>query len=136
MSTVSQAKPVQVLEAAFTCYPVKDMTRARAFYEGLLNLSASSAYNMGPNQWVEYDLPGTTFTLGYMEEGPEPSTHGGMIAFEVADFEATIATLKDASVTFRLEPFETPGCHMALVLDPEGNGVMIHQLKVNRLKQE
>jgi predicted enzyme related to lactoylglutathione lyase len=127
---------VKVTEAAFTCYPVKDMKRARRFYETVLNLAPSSAYDVGPNQWVEYDLKGTTFTLGYMEDGPQPSTNGGMIAFEVADFDATILALKEVKAEFRLEPFETPGCRMAVVTDPEGNSLMIHQLKVNQLKAE
>lgn len=129
---------VKVTEAAFTCYPVKDMKRARHFYETVLNLVPTSAYDVGPNSWVEYDLPGTTFTLGYMEgdSGPQPSTNGGLMAFEVADFDGAVQALKEAGATFRLEAFETPGCRMAVVLDPEGNSLMIHQLKVNQLKGE
>jgi predicted enzyme related to lactoylglutathione lyase len=136
MSSPSSKTAVKVKEVAFTCYPVKDMKRARQFYEGLLNLSLASAYEMGPNCWVEYDLSGSTFTLGYMEGGPEPSTHGGMLALEVEHFENTIEALKAAGTVFRMEPFETPGCRMAVVLDSEGNSLMIHQLKVNQLKQE
>jgi predicted enzyme related to lactoylglutathione lyase len=131
-----QTTAVKVTEAAFTCYPVKDMKRARRFYESVLNLTPSSAYDVGPNQWVEYDLNGTTFTLGYMEDGPQPSTDGGLMAFEVADFDVAIQALKDAKAVFRLEPFDTPGCRMAVVLDPEGNSLMVHQLKVNQMKAE
>lgn len=131
-----QKTAVKVTEAAFTCYPVRDMKRARHFYENILNLNPSSAYDVGPNSWVEYDLNGTTFTLGYMEEGPQPSTDGGMIAFEVDDFDATVQALKDTGASFRMEPFETPGCRMAVVTDPEGNSLMMHQLRVNQLKAE
>ena len=131
-----QQTAVKVLEAAFTCYPVKDMKRARQFYENILNLTPSSAYDVGPNSWVEYDLKGTTFTLGYMEDGPLPSTDGGLIAFEVSDFDATVQALREAKAEFRLEPFATPGCQMAVVTDPEGNSLMIHQLKVTQLKAE
>jgi predicted enzyme related to lactoylglutathione lyase len=133
---VMQKTAVKVTEAAFTCYPVKDMKRARHFYETVLNLVPTSAYDVGPNSWVEYDLNGTTFTLGYMEDGPQPSTDGGLMAFEVADFDAAIQALKEANTPFRLEPFDTPGCRMAVVLDPEGNSVMVHQLKVNQMKAE
>lgn len=131
-----QKTAVKVTEAAFTCYPVRDMKRARQFYETVLNLVPSSAYDVGPNSWVEYDLNGTTFTLGYMEDGPQPSTDGGLMAFEVANFDDTIQALKEAGTTFRLEAFETPGCRMAVVLDSEGNSLMVHQLKVNQMKAE
>lgn len=134
--TTSLKTAVKITEAAFTCYPVTDMKRARRFYETILNLIPSSAYDVGPNSWVEYDLKGTTFTLGYMEDGPKPSTDGGLMAFEVADFDTTVQALKAANIEFRMEAFETPGCKMAVVLDPEGNSVMIHQLKVNQLKAE
>ena len=43
--------------------------------------------------------------------------------------DATIATLKAAGVQFKMEPFETPVCHMAMVFDPSGNIIIIHKRK-------
>lgn len=136
MNAIKPANEVQVTEIAFTCYPVTDMQRARRFYEGLLNLVPSSAYDVGPNSWVEYEVSGGTFSLGYMQGGPEPTTHGGVIALEFKQFESTVQVLKDAGAVFKMEPFETPACRMAVVRDSEGNSLIIHQLKVNQLKQE
>jgi predicted enzyme related to lactoylglutathione lyase len=45
----------------------------------------------------------------------------------VDDFDATIAQLKEAGVPFKMEPFPTPVCRMAFVLDPDGSAVCIHK---------
>jgi predicted enzyme related to lactoylglutathione lyase len=45
------------------------------------------------------------------------------------DFDATIAALKGAGAKFKMEPFETPVCHMAMVFDPAGNIVIVHKRK-------
>jgi predicted enzyme related to lactoylglutathione lyase len=51
------------------------------------------------------------------------------VALEVDDFGAAMNRLRECGCTFTLEPMETPVCHMAAVLDPDGNSVMIHQRK-------
>jgi predicted enzyme related to lactoylglutathione lyase len=48
---------------------------------------------------------------------------------EVADFDAAIAHLKAAGVKFKMEPFPTPVCRMAMISDPDGNTICIHQRK-------
>ena len=50
-------------------------------------------------------------------------------ALETDDFDAAIAAAKTAGTSFVMEPFDTPVCRMAMVLDPAGNKVMIHQRK-------
>src|SRR3954470_11823627 len=44
-------------------------------------------------------------------------------------FDAAITELKKAGIRFRVEPEETPVCHMAVVFDPDGNAVCIHKRK-------
>lgn len=113
-----------ITEIAFTVYPVDDMARARAFYEGLLGLKVESDYG---GKWVEYDLRGSTFALTNMMEGKERGTLKPSIAFEVSDLDATVANLRAAGVRFLMEPMTTPVCRMAVVADPEGNDLIIHQ---------
>lgn len=127
-----QKTAIKVTDLAFTCYPVTDLERARQFYEDVMGLRSSMIYKNGNNTWVEYDLKGNTFTLGHMEEGPKPNANGANVAFEVDDFDATVRTLKEAGVEFKMEPFETPGCHIAVVVDPEGNSLLIHKMKADR----
>ena len=112
---------------AFVAIPVTDMHRARAFYEGVLNLKPSE--EMMGGQWIEYDVNGDTLALANVGEHWTPSDQGTSVAIEVDDFEAAITKLKVAVIRFAAEPFETPCCHMAVVQDPDGNKVIIHKLK-------
>jgi len=116
-------------KVAFTMYPVTDMARAMAFYQDTLGLPA--AKELVPGKWVEFDLPeGGCFALTTMVQDIAPSdTAGGSLAFEVEDITALVETLKSKGVTIKMDVFESPVCHMAFVLDTEGNAFMLHQLK-------
>jgi predicted enzyme related to lactoylglutathione lyase len=108
---------------AFTAYPVTDMKRARAFYEGELGLKLSTKPH---DVWIEYDPPGGCFAL---TNTLKPSTSGGaLIAFEVDDVDALTAHLRTRGVTVKSEPFSSPVCRMAVIADPDGNSVLLHQL--------
>ena len=118
---------MKVLEYAFTCYPVIDMARARAFYENIIGLTPTMVHESPDGSaWTEYELAGGAFSLG-KAPGWNPSADGASIAFEMEDFDAAIAALKEHGVTFKMEPFTSPVCRMAFILDPEGNTVCIHK---------
>ena len=78
--------------------------------------------------WTEYEIGAATLCLG-QAVGWSPSTEGGNVALEVDDFEKSVAELKSKSVTFAMEPFETPVCHMAIISDPDGSRLLIHKRK-------
>jgi predicted enzyme related to lactoylglutathione lyase len=78
---------------------------------------------------VEYDIGPGTLGIGNATPDWEPSPGGGSAGLEVDDFEAAIARLRSSGCVFRLEPLETPICHMAVVSDPDGNSVTIHRRK-------
>ncbi len=113
---------------AFTVYPVKDMAKARKFYEEVLGLKMTHDFR---GVWVEYDLGDTTFALSTMDTSREAGAKGALVAFEVTDFNAEVTRLKQLNAPFNFDPFETPVCHMAVLQDPDGNDVMIHKRKVN-----
>lgn len=117
-------------EVAFTCYPAVDLAASRAFYEGILGLKPSmdTPVDHDGGGWVEYEIGPHTFSIG-KAPGWLPSPDGPSCGLETDDFEATIAALKEAGVGFKMEPFETPVCHMAMVLDPAGNVLIIHKRK-------
>ena len=118
---------MKITEIAFTCYPVTDMGRARAFYENVLGLIPSMVHETpGGPSWTEYEIGAGAFALG-QAPGWNPSPDGASIAFEMEDFDATIASLKERGVPFKIEPFPTPVCRMAFIVDPEGNTVCIHK---------
>ena len=120
---------MHVTEIAFSTYPVLDMKRARAFYEGVLGLKVTMNQDMGEQgHWVEYDIGAGTLGLGRYP-GWKPTGDGCIVGLEVEDFDAAISAIKAAKAPFKMEPFETPVCHMALVNDPDGNTLVIHKRK-------
>ena len=117
-----------IRKVAFTLYPVRDMPQARAFYEGALGL-ASSAGEKSP--WVEYDLPeGGCFAITTVMPDHQPSASaGGVIALEVEDIEALVASLRDRGVrTGSPDMIKGPHCRMMPIFDPDGNSIILHQL--------
>ncbi len=121
---------MKILEIAFSCYPVTDMTRARAFYEGVLGLTPTMQIGeSGGMEWTEYDIATGTLSIGSGAPGWAPTSSGCSVGLEVEDFDAAIAELVAAGTRFHMEPFETPVCRMAFVLDPDGNAICIHHRK-------
>lgn len=117
-----------VKHIAFTMYPVKDMARARKFYEQALGLPQALVHAGGA--WVEYHLDNGTFAITTMTKGVTPSANsGGSIAFEVDDVDATTAKLTAGGATLKVPAFDTPVCRMAVVADTEGNAVTLHAKK-------
>lgn len=115
-------------KVAFTMYPVKDMARARAFYEDTLALGRGSGGPSSP--WVEFDLPGGgCLAITTVSESQPSASAGGMIAFEVDDLPATIADLKAKGVNFSADDIDSPVCRMAIIEDPDGNAIILHKLK-------
>ncbi|HEU5069389.1 MAG TPA: VOC family protein [Verrucomicrobiae bacterium] len=121
---------MKIKEIAFSCYAVTDMKRAREFYEGVLGLKPTSHYGEpGGPQWAEYEIGPGALAIGCAPGMFKPGPDGCSVALEVEDFDAAIATLKQHNVKFRMEPMETPVCHMAMAFDPDGNTLCIHKRK-------
>src|SRR6187551_1638674 len=85
-----------------TMLPVKDMNRARAFYEGCLGLKAG---NFKPDGKFEYSVGGSTLALFPKPEGTK-AEHTA-ISFRVQDIAASVVELKRAGVVF--EEYDLPG---------------------------
>lgn len=115
-----------------TMLPVKDMTRARAFYEGCLGLEPGG---LKPDGKFVYAVGGSTLALFPKAEGTK-ADHTA-ISFRVADIGAAIAELKRAGVVF--EDYDFPGLktvdHVCVLgaekaawfKDTEGNYLCIHE---------
>jgi predicted enzyme related to lactoylglutathione lyase len=115
---------IKVTEIAFTGYPVTDMPRARAFYEGTLGLKPSSTFG---DSWIEYDIGPGTIAITNMSAEWKPSSDGPSAALEVENFDEAVAVLKKAGAKFTLEPMDSPVCRLAVVCDPDGNAIAIHK---------
>ena len=115
-------------KVAFTMYPVKDSKRARAFYETTLGLAVGKKAANGI--WTEYDLPGGGCLALYETKDIEPSSGaGGSVAFEVDDLDGVVARLEGEGVKFKAPMIHSPVCRMSIILDSEGNAIILHELK-------
>ncbi|HEY5925064.1 MAG TPA: VOC family protein [Kofleriaceae bacterium] len=115
-------------KVAFTMYPVTDPKRARAFYEETLGLKVGSHASNG--DWTEYDLPGGGCFALFKTTDIQPSASaGGSVAFEVADLDALVAKLDAAGVVIKQKLIHSPVCRMSIILDTEGNAILLHELK-------
>jgi predicted enzyme related to lactoylglutathione lyase len=122
------ATAIRVTEIAFTGYPVTDVARARAFYEGVLGLKVTTQFEHEGRHWIEYDVGPATLALSNMSAGQWlPSSDGPVVALEVEDFDAGINALREAKVKFAVEPMDSGVCRMAIILDPDGNSLAIHK---------
>ena len=116
-----------VKHIAFTMYPVKNMTRARKFYEKGLGLKMTKNYD---DAWVEYHLGNGAFAITTMATGVKPSANrGGSIAFEVKNVDAAVKKLRAAKAKVKVPAFDTPVCRIAILTDSEGNAITIHAKK-------
>jgi hypothetical protein len=105
--------------------------RARAFYEGLQNLTSPSPdFRKDEGFWIEYEVGPHTLALSNFWK-PEGKT-GPCVAFEMDNYDETIAALKAAGVVFEMETYDSPVCRMCVVKDPDGNQLMIHKRKPGR----
>lgn len=115
-----------------TMLPVKDLSRARAFYEGKLGLKP---VGLKPDGKFTYDCGGATLAL-FPKEGGTKADHTA-VSFQVPDIAATIAELERAGVKF--EDYDFPGLktvgHVCVLgaekaawfLDTEGNILCLHE---------
>jgi predicted enzyme related to lactoylglutathione lyase len=114
-------------KVAFTMYPVKDAARAQMFYEETLGLKRGKSVLDG--RWTEYDLPGGGCLALFATNDIQPSAQaGGTIAFEVEDLDALSTRLKSKGVPFVAENIPSPVCRSSIIVDSEGNSIILHQL--------
>ncbi|WP_447774638.1 VOC family protein [Variovorax boronicumulans] len=115
-----------------TMLPVKDMDRARAFYEGCLGLTAGG---LRPDGKFVYTVGGSTLALFPKPEGTK-ADHTA-ISFQVPDIAASVEKLQRAGVVF--EDYDFPDLktvdHVCVLgsekaawfKDTEGNFLCIHE---------
>lgn len=120
---------IRYKEISFVAYPVTDISRARQFYEGVLNLKLNAPVKSEHPHWIEYDIG--SGTLG-IKSSPQwlPSQDGASVALEVEDFNAAVGSLREHNVPIIAGPMEMSTCHMATVRDPDGNKLTLHRRKV------
>ena len=119
-----------IKEVAFIGYPVTDIPRARAFYEGVLGLKASLAHEVDPaagTWWMGYDIAGVA--LAVSNAWPPSGQSGPGAALEVDRIDDVLQKLQSQGVTVTYGPMDSPVCRFFGIKDPDGNDLTIHQRK-------
>ena len=109
---------MKIIEFAFIAYPVTDLPRARAFYEGVLGFTREATPNDADAHWFEYEVGPFTLGIG-AHPAWKPSSDGPCLALEVENFDEAIAHLKQHGIAFHTGPLDTPVCRMAVIQDPD-----------------
>jgi predicted enzyme related to lactoylglutathione lyase len=112
-----------IKDLAFVVYPVTDIARSRAFYEQTLGLKVAETFG---DAWIEYEVGAACFAITNNFGFTAPSS---TVAFEVDDLDSQIASLKDAGVPIQGDINDFPGCRKALITDPDGSTICLHQKK-------
>lgn len=126
-----------IRKVAFIGHPTRDLDRAKRFYGEVLGLRHSIDY---AGRWAEFTTPeGKTIALDtFTPEAVE--TPSPYLALESDDIEGDMARLKEAGAHVVREVWANEDednreiCRMAVVLDPEGNPIMLHQTAAWRLE--
>ena len=113
-------------EIAFTALPVSDVKRAREFYCGALGLKETANWE---DKWVEFDIGPGTLAITTGDGQMIPGAKGAMVAIEVEDLAACVRELEAKGTKLAGAPFDSPVCTGAMLNDPDGNQLMLHQRK-------
>ena len=111
---------------AFILYPVSNIKAARQFYEESLGLLLTQE---SEGEWFEYDLGDTTFVITTSDADHPVPVRGAVASFEVDDLNAEVARLNHAGVPISGKISETPVCRFAVIRDPDGSEIILHQLR-------
>ncbi len=121
---------MKITDLAFFAYAVSDMNKARAFYEGVLNLKPNSEFDGSGNpNWVEYDIGAATLGIGHAPGMWDPSPKGASAALEVENFDEAWASVKARNIPIVMGPNDFPSCRMVVIADPDGNRITLHKRK-------
>src|SRR3712207_4453949 len=113
----------------FVSIPTRDITAATDFYENVLGLERSKAWQRGEEEpmGIEFETGTVTLALFASEKfGIDFHPNVAPIALQVDDVEAARAELEARGVTFEGEIIDSGSCHQAIFRDPDGNMLDLH----------
>ena len=116
---------MKVLGIDYTFFAVSDMQKSLTFYRDLLGIPLARL--ILEETWAEFEINPGTLILGHGDSFTHPG--GGMVALAVDDAEVAMEELRQAGVSVYWSLEETPVCYLAIVEDPDGNRIIIHQRK-------
>lgn len=116
---------MNILGIDFTFFAVSDMQKSITFYRDVLGLPLAGLAHEG--KWAEFEINPGTLALGQGFGSTQPG--GGTVALAVEDAKAAVEELEQAGIKLHSALGESPVCYWAIIEDPDGNGIIIHQRK-------
>ena len=113
----------------FVSIPTRDVTAAAEFYENVLGLRRSKAWQRPGEEplGIEFETGTVTIALIVPENLGIPfQPHKVPIALQVDDVAAARAELESRGVSFTGEIIDSGVCHQAIFEDPDGNTLDLH----------
>ncbi len=124
-----------IKKVAFIGHPTKDLEGTRKFYQDVLGLKEVANFQ---NCWIEFTTPGgSTIALDTFSPKQNPAATVYM-ALETDDIAKEMERLKGAGVKTLHDVFENKDqegnevCKMAIIADPEGNTILLHEIAPHR----
>lgn len=118
-----------VIGIAFSVYSVRDLKLAREFYEGILGLKISTAVGPIGESLVEYGVGPGILSITNRLPVLKPSGGGGVAVLEVSGIAKYTTMLRKRGALFVVPLTEGPACDFAMIQDPDGNYIGLHQSK-------
>jgi len=125
VGSVLKVVVMNILGIDFTYFAVSDMQKSITFYRDVLGISLAGLAHEG--KWAEFEINPGTLVLGQDFDFTSPG--GGTVALAVEDVKAAVEELEQKGITLHSALGESPVCYWAIVQDPDGNGIIIHQRK-------
>ena len=113
----------------FMTLPAKDMDESLRFYEEVLGLERSVAWQRPGEDPLGVEFETGNLTIAIVDSarlGQEAMPHGSPIEFRVDDVAAARAELEGKGVEFRGEIIDSGVCHQTFFADPAGNALALH----------
>jgi predicted enzyme related to lactoylglutathione lyase len=115
---------MRVRAVDFVVVNVADLDRSMRFYRDTLGMAFPLTED-GP-RWKELDTPPVALALRLDPQSPGVNA---AIALAVEDVRAAVEELRAQGVAIALEPGESAVCYSAMIQDPDGNLLLLHQRK-------
>jgi predicted enzyme related to lactoylglutathione lyase len=121
-----EAPPTGVERTDFAMVVTQDKERSLRFYEETLGLARQ------PNaheDWPEVETGNLTISIvDYRQIGrDEFAPNTGAVALRVPEVAATRSRLEEAGVEFHGDTMDSGVCHLAVLVDPDGNRILVHR---------
>jgi len=115
---------VKVKAVDFIWTIATDVDETSRFYRDVLGLPTRGIQD---EDWREFQAGSTTLAVSPAHVGLQPPRV--LLALAVDDVDAALQEALEAGATVLHETRDTPACFNAMIADPDGNPIWLHQRK-------